>query len=368
MTRFGLWPFYALLLVLALALGLAAESNERISSVPRVDNPGPAGLKVLHTFLTEAGFDVRVGAVGLEQVPAEVKTVVIPAPVAARLDEADVSALRRFAGGGGTLVVLAPRAVSLGALREFLAVKGRGSVPMESTARDPAGATLKVVHPRGALSGVKHLRVSGEAALILSRPDAVPLTEPPAVWWFREGRGEVYVASGADLAQNGRLDLADNAQLWLNLAARGPMWIDEFHHVARAGPAPTLNLWASLLQFGFVALVFVFATGTRLGPPRDEPRRIHRSGLEYVDAMARLTQRAGVESELVEALRRDVRLFLHERLGLSMQTTDDERVRAMTTALGLSASDAAALFTDTDFLSLSRRFQALTQGSTAPAA
>ncbi|MDX2013922.1 MAG: DUF4350 domain-containing protein [Myxococcaceae bacterium] len=366
MTRFGLWPFYAVLLVLALALGLAAESNERITSVPRVDNPGPAGLKVLHTFLTEGGADVRVGTVGLDQVPADVKTVVIPAPLAAHLDEADVSALRRFAQAGGTVVVLVPRAVGLGALRDFLAVKGRSPVPMESTPRDPAGATLLVVHPRGALSGTKHLRVSGESAVTLSRPDSVPLTNPPAVWWFREGQGEVYVASGADLAQNGRLDLEDNAQVWLNLAARGPMWIDESHHVARAGPAPTLNLWATLLQFGFAALVFMFASGTRLGPPRDEPRRIHRSGLEYVEAMARLTQRAGVEPELVEALRRDVRLFLHERLGLSMQTTDDERVRVMVTSLGVSSTDAAALFSDTDFLSLSRRVHALTQGSAAP--
>jgi hypothetical protein len=232
---------------------------------------------------------------------------------------------------------------------------------MDSTSRDPAGATVRVVHQRGALSGVKHLRIAGESSLALDRPDAVAMTNPEAVWWFKEGAGEVYVASGADLAQNGRLDLEDNAQLWLNLAARGPMVIDESHHVARAGPAATLNLWATLLQFGFAALLFVFATGTRLGPPRDEPRSVHRSAREYVEAMARLTERAKVEPELVTSLRHEVRLFLHERLGLSMTTTDEERVRAMVSSPGLSHEEASALFTDDQFLSLSRRVHAVTR-------
>jgi hypothetical protein len=360
MNRQGLWLLYAVLLVVALAVGLAAESDEQVSNVPRVDNPGPRGLKVLHTWLTEAGFDVRARTSSLTALDADVATVVIPAPTASTVDEVELAALRDFAGRGGTLVILLPRTAGIGELRGYLGAKGHTSVPIDAIGRDPAGGTVSVVHRRGALSGIERLRVAGDLTITLTRPDAVPLTRPHALWWFREGQGQVYVATGADLLENGRLDLEGNAQLWLNLAARGPLWIDESHHVARAGVRPTLPLWATLLQFGFAALVFIVATGTRLGPVRAEPTSAHRSGLEYVEAMARLTQRAGVESELVEGLRRETRLWLHERLGLSMTTTDDERVHAMVTRLGLSKPDAAALFSDPGFLSVSRRFHALT--------
>ncbi|MCA2980245.1 MAG: DUF4350 domain-containing protein [Myxococcaceae bacterium] len=359
MKRLWPWASYAVLLALALSLGFAAESDERVSSVPRVDNPGPLGLKVLHTYLSEAGFDVRVSADGLFRLTRDVKTVLIPAPTAATLDDADVEALKAFARAGGTVVVLLPRGVDLGALRDFLGVKGLAAVPLDATARDPAGATLTVVHQRGALSGVKRLRVGQGEAMTLARPDAVPLTSPPAVWWLREGRGEVYVATGADLAQNGRLDLEGNAQLWLNLAARGPLWLDESHHVARAGPRATLSLWATLLQLAFVAALFALSSGARLGPPREPPRRVHRSGLEYVEAMARLTQRAGVERELVEALRHEVRLALREHLGLALTLSDAERVRAVGAQLGWPRADAEALFGDPGFLSSSRRVAAL---------
>ena len=155
-----------------------------------------------------------------------------------------------------------------------------------------------------------------------------------------------------------RLGLADNARLWANLAAAGPMYFDESHHQARALEAPTVNLWATALQFLFAAAVLIAGRGARLGPPRAEPPPPLRSSTEYVEAMARLTQRARLEPELIEALRRQVRITLQERLGIPLELSDAERAREIRIP-NFGAEDAQALFTDTGFLSLSRRLARL---------
>lgn len=355
MRRFGAWPVFGLLLLLALAVGLAAGGEEHVSSVPAITNVGPRGLKVLHTWLVERGADVRVGKEGLEEVPPEVKTVVIPAPIASPFVDEDVEALTALLERGTTVVLLVPRSGSKQVLAPLARIRPGPTPPFEPVPRDGAGSTVVVRHPIGPLRGLKTLRVASESSVRLLDDDAVPLTEPPALWLKRVGNGQLYLAAGADLAENGRLDLADNAQLWANLAAAGPLWIDESHHVARARTAPTVNLWASGLQFLFAAALFVVARGSRLGPAREEPARALRSSTEYVEAMARLTQRARLEPELVAALHRQVRVLVQERLGISLELPDTERARALASSLRLAPEDALALFTETDFLKLSRR-------------
>lgn len=355
MSRFGAWPLFGLLLVIALVMGLAAGGEEQVSAAPIVTNVGPRGLKVLHTWLTERGADVRVGRDGLEQIPPEVKTVLLAAPVASPFTEADVKALEALLERGVTVVLLVPRQGSKQIFAPLAHVRPGPSTSFEPLPLDGAGATVTVQHPIGPLQGLTQLRVAAEATVRVTDDDAVPLTSPPALWLKPAGNGQLLIAAGADLAENARLDLADNARLWLNLAAQGPLWIDESLHVSRARATPSVNLWASGLQFLFAAALFVVARGSRLGPPREEPARPQRSSTEYVEAMARLTQRARLEPELVEALRRQVRLTLHERLGLALELPDAERARELAAALGLPLDDARALFTEPDFLKLSRR-------------
>lgn len=355
MSRIGAWPLFALLIALALALGLAVEGDTQISTVPSVTNAGPRGLKVLHTWLTESGVDVRLGEGPLTDVPGEIATIVVPAPQAATLTEDEVQALRRALERGATVVLMVGRGTSKQALKGLVGLRPGPTPELLAVPNDGAGSTLTVSLPIGALEGARTLRVATDRSLTVTNAEAVALTSPPAVWAMRVGAGELYVAAGADLAENARLDLADNAVFWRNLAARGPMWLDESHHVARAQVTPTVNLWATGLQFLFAAALFVVARGSRLGPPRAEPAAPLRSSTEYVEAMARLTARARLEPELVEALRRQVRLTLHERLGLSLELPDGERARALGLALAWSDADANGLFDDTSFLGLSKR-------------
>ncbi|MBL8919754.1 MAG: DUF4350 domain-containing protein [Myxococcaceae bacterium] len=352
--RLGAWPFFGGLLLLALAVGLAAGGDEQVSAAPVVTNVGPRGLKVLHTWLSERGADVRVGRDGLEQIPEDVRTVVIAAPTASPFDDADVKALGALLDRGATVVLLVARQGARQVFAPLAHLRPGPTTPFEPVPLDGAGTTVQVEHQLGPLRGVRELRVAADSAIRVTDEDAVPLTTPPVLWLKPLGRGQLFIAAGADLAENARLDLADNATLWLNLAADGPLWIDETLHAVRTRKTPTVNLWASGLQFLFAAALFVIARGSRLGPPREEPSAPLRSSTEYVEAMARLTQLSRLEPELVEALRRQVRLTLHERLGVSLQLPDGERARELAASLTLSPADAHALFVEPDFLKLSR--------------
>ncbi len=355
MSRLGAWPIFALLLALALALGLAADGDTQTSTVPSVTNAGPRGLKVLHTWLSESGVDVRLGARPLTDVPDEIATIVVPAPQAATLTRDERLALRRALERGATVVLMVARSASKHALEDLVTVQLGPPPELLAVPNDGAGSSLAVSAPIGAMKGARSLRVANDHTLTVTNAEAVELTSPPGVWVMSVGKGALYVAAGADLAENARLDLADNAVFWRNLAAQGPMWIDESHHVARVQATPTVNLWATGLQFLFAAALFVVARGSRLGPARAEPSAPLRSSTEYVEAMARLTRRARLEPELVEALRRHLRLTLHERLGLSLSLPDGERARALRLALGWNDADANGLFGDRSFLGLSKR-------------
>lgn len=354
MTRFGLWPWYGLLLALGLGLGLAARGDETISNVPRASNPGPRGIKVLITWLSELGADVRVETVPLTQLKTDVATVVMAAPSASWVDANELAALQTFVRQGGTLVLLTPRTGLRGPLRPFLQLRDAPAIPPSPITDDPTGASIAVVHARGALSGIHTLRVSADPPVVVDRVDAISMTSPPAVFWFPLGRGHIYVAAGSDLAENARLPLEGNGQFWLNLAQNGPMWFDESHHQSKTNDVASLNVWPTVLQFIWVGLVFVFAQGRRLGRLAPEPRATPPSTLDYVDAMASVTERARVGPQLIENTLRHVRRLLSERLSIPLSVTDHERIVQLTLALKMEPSQARALFLSNDFLVMSQ--------------
>jgi hypothetical protein len=351
------WLPFGVLLALALGVGLAAGPYRGGSERPSVENAGPRGLAVLAAWLRATGTDVRVGERALTEIPGDVRTVVIPAPVAAEVTAAEVEALERFVTGGGTLVALLPRGGGQPALKRWLKARTGGVAPLDDVpgVADPGGSTVVVKLKAGALAHASALRLSAEAMVSLDREDAVPVTEPPALWWWRRGEGEVWVAAGADLAENARLELLDNAAFWAALGARGPVWIDEWHHRPPAGAPLPVPLVAAVLQGVLVALVFVASAGSRLGPPRGEPKRVHRSKAEYVDAMAALLARAGVDAELVEALRARLRRTLHDALGIAPAVPWDDAARLAAQRTEVDAAQVRAVASATDFLEASRR-------------
>ena len=306
------------LVLLSLIASLAAQEPGSDSPIPSIENKGPRGLAVLASWLREgAGATVIGHDAPLTELPPEVRVVVIAAPVAQELKADEVNALERFVTGGGTLVYLMARTFPQPVLNEWLNVSPGPVAPLvtEPGLEDVGGTTVSVTFAAGLLEGAKRLRLSADSMVSAHDEHAVPVTSDQALWWLRRGSGEVWLAAGPDLAENARLELADNALFWGHLAGRGAIAFDEFHH-HRGGASLPVNLVATGLQLLFLALLFVWARGARLGPPRDDPPRWQRSSLEYVSAMAALTRNANVEKELVVALKADFRKFLFERAGI----------------------------------------------------
>jgi hypothetical protein len=354
-VRRGAW-LYAGLLVLAFALSLGAQESGADSPVPSVTNRGPRGLAVLKTWLEEAGVGVMAHDAPLTALPPGAGSVVLAAPAGDEVREDEVEALLAFARAGGTLVLLVPRAVPQPALRAAFQLSVGPATPLApgGAVDDVGGSTVEVLLPGGLLSGASQLRLAAEPTLVVGDPAAVAVTSPAAGWWLPLGAGEAWLFAGADLAENARLELADNAAFWSRLGARGPVVFDEFHH-HRGSTSTPLNVLATVAQLAFCAALFVWARAPRLGPPRDPPPRLHRSALEYVGAMAALLRSAQVEGELVEVLRAQLRGALHERLGIPREWSWADAAAEAGRRGEVDPADVAHAERETNVLALSRR-------------
>jgi hypothetical protein len=306
------WWVYVLLLGLALAAGLGAGASVTDSPIPSANNPGPHGLKVLRVWLEQTGHKVPLLDSSLETLPPGLSTLVLAAPQGHAVSIAELASLEAFVRDGGTLVYLVPRHTHVQQdLDEWLGVHS-GLAPSRSVTDahpdDLLGVTDEVTVAGGALKKAKALRFVIDDSLTLDADDAVPVTAQNMLWYKKLGDGEIWVGAGPDLAESARLELDDNLAFWSALASRGPLAFDEFHQAPRPTPALSANLWGSLGQLLFCALVFALAFGARLGPARPTPQERHRSSLEYVTAMAALAREGCAESELaaeqVERLRR----------------------------------------------------------------
>ncbi|MBS1154048.1 MAG: hypothetical protein H6Q89_5746, partial [Myxococcaceae bacterium] len=290
--------------------------------------------RVLHTRHTESGGRVETIAAPLTSLPPGLQALVLAAPIARTVTGEEVKALEKFVREGGTLVYLSPRpARAQPELQRWLALSDAPApVPGSALLADLGGRTVDV--DSALLPGVKQLRVASDTTLEVEAPDAVAIAGK-ALWVRPMGKGQVWIGAGADLAENRRLDLLDNQQLWANLR---PLRIgfDEFHHGEAAAPRWSANLWASLLQFVFLGLLFVAARARRLGPARPTPAREHRSSLEYVRSIGALMRRAGVEGELKLALRDRLRRLMQERLGIAITLGADEASRILAAQTGIA--------------------------------
>lgn len=348
MTGLRRWGPSLALLALAAAAGLLAGGGggSADSPVPSVRNPGALGLEVLRVWLEESGARVHALDGPYTALPEGVATVVVPSPAERPVGEDEVRALRAFVEAGGTLLWLAgpgtlkAQPALAGWLRVSRGPPLRASGPVSLD--DPTGRSAPVAVPVGLAAGLRALRVGAGPAVQVDG-DAVPVADGGALWALRQGRGEVWIAAGPDLAEARRLELEDNAAFWSNLAARGPLAFGEWHHVPPEGPALTANLRAAAFQLPLLALALLLVFGRRLGPPRPEPRTVHRSSREYVDALAGLTRRAHLEADLASALHRRIRRVLHERCGLSVQLPDEEASRALERDLPGAGARVSAL-------------------------
>jgi hypothetical protein len=318
----------AVLVLVAIGIGLLASAGPRDKGTPTLDDRGPRGLGVLAAWLGPQR--VRSWARPIDHLDRELRTFVIVAPTVAELTDAEVEVLQGWVKQGGTLVWLTSRTLPQPALGRWLPTSPGPTLPLDGDPGlgDVGGATVRVELNGGPFRDLHALRVSAERTVQLGRDDAVPVAGR-SLWWLREGLGEVLVGAGPDLAENSRLELLDNAQLWRALAARGPMAFDDFHHQQAAAPRTPLTLALTLAQLVVVGLAFIAVFGSRLGPVSPSAPPQPRAAVEYVRAMAALTRRVADQRPLTQAVRAQARALLTERLGLAPTLDELELERTL---------------------------------------
>lgn len=358
MSRRTAWALYGLLIAAAVAATFLGRSPSPRSELPSVDNTGPEGLKALATWLEAGGVKVIAHRDALDALPPDTATVVIPAPEARPVTAAEVEAVRRFVEAGGLLVYLTPSDPDAQPHLAALVRHQAGSfLPTAAVrGRDPSGASAEVWVRQGALAGVDALRVAAGATLRIDDPRFVPvagLGPEAALWRASLGQGEVLVAQGASLASNRRIALEDNAQLWANIAAAGPVAFSELHHAPPPRPPASSGLYAVALQFLICAAVFVWARGARLGPPRPLAVERHRSTLEYLHAFAWLTRRAKVEPELVREGLVRLRRTMQDLEGIPVALPASEAALRLEEACGVPREDFLQALAEAEAAALS---------------
>lgn len=327
------WAIYGALLVIAAGLGLANRSAPAQSNLRSTRNPSAAGLQALYAYLEEGGDPVHRLDAPLTELPPAVRTVVIAAPAGREIDRDEVDALEHFVTAGGTVVYLAPPAIQAQPrMARWLKLESSGFLPPDpGTAADAradlGGVTVETWVPPAGSAPIKTFRLGFGPGLASSHPGAVPVAgRGPTAFALklRLGSGEIWIFASPGVAENRRIEWADNLRFWTALAARGPMAFDEHHHVAAPPPPLSSGLLAFLAQALFFTAAYAFSQGARLGPPRPEAVVRHRSIREYVESMAWLIRRARVEPELAGAQARQLRHAMHERAGIVPSLADDE--------------------------------------------
>jgi len=338
---------YAVLLAVALALSIAASQKAHPTSMSAsVHNPGPAGLRALYLYLDETGFDVRQSSVFPKPIPKQLKTLVIASPQLRRFSGEELAELRRLLERGGIIVYLASNPLGAQAeLDKWLGLrKGewleREPFPVGGASSDKPEAVEWWA--AGTSGGRRHLSVPGARGVEVEGADALPIAGSRSAaygWWQSAHGGEIWTFAGPDFSQNGRIEEADNIEVWEAIAARGPILFDESHHhlAPEAADPARRALWIIAAQFVACASLFAYSRGIRLGPPRPEITERHRSSREYLESIAWLTRRSRVEKELLREAMTRLRVAMQDRLGIAVSLPEDDAAFALEGATGIRA-------------------------------
>ena len=358
----------AVCLVAGSAIALrSTETRHAESPIPSIENSGPQGAKGLYTWLVESGADPGVLRTRYTSIPTDARVIVSLAPTRRFIGGAQWDQLRAWVAKGNTFVYGVPRRVRKQYVETSLALKwvfGPRPAPLVNTEGldkglrallesngqrdDPNGADAVPWQSSPLLAGVRTLRVSADDGLETDVPGARLIAGPgesPSVLVFPEGKGEIVVLAGSDLAENRRLALGDNLSFWANLAARGKVYFDEYHHQELAQDSRGLfaAIGPTLLQLLLAAAVLAVAMGRRLGRARPLAPAKRRSQGEYVSQLAGLYQAARLEPELCGELHRSLRRSLFERFGITAGLDDLEAARRLEQRTGIASERYLAL-------------------------
>lgn len=265
------------------------------------------GYKSLYLWLKELDIPIKRWERKLDYLPPETSVILLAEPELGPV-KGELKALKEWVRQGGTFILVAsfPNA--------FLQPFDLNVMPKLDFLSEKEIAETLVFQPGPYTRGIKTLRLGDHSELKPQRPEAVVhlRSESGALLVvLEEGKGRVIALSAPNLFGNESLREADHARLALNLLLshrrKGILLVDEYHHGYGRAISVMSHLARSramqpLIQVGILLLVLWAAKGRRFGLPRPVIQEERRSSLEYVKAMAQLSQRAKARVLALEAL------------------------------------------------------------------
>jgi hypothetical protein len=295
---------------------------------------GPDGTKGAYLVLKELGHDVERSYDPIAALARDPEsTILVLANPIEKPSQQDQRAVQSFVQEGGTViaygptasaflpgVTAGPRALAIGPVRGFDATS-----PSSLTSGATDISARAIASPQ---LDAAYVMVFGS-------------TSEPAVVSAHFGDGRVIWCLDHTPIQNDGLARAANVNLLANAAgvpgARTIAW-DEHYHGARRSLvsylAGTPLPWAAA-QLALVAVVALAAVARRRGAVRARVIERRTSPLEFVDTMASLYERAGVERAAVEMSRSELRRRLASASGLPSSASDEQLSTGAAWRLGI---------------------------------
>ena len=332
------------LLVVVLLILARGEAGPPQTSTPSSFDYGPAGYAAVYELLQREDVNVsrfershlllshETGALVLAQVPYSLL-------FGGGLSRSDVTALKNWVAGGGTLVVLSP---PYGDAGDTLL-----GIPATRTRKQPARRALAFTE-LPVTAGVKGVSGNfavefGDRAALKALPLLVTSSGVVALK-YRLGRGTVVALTDPSIFSNARLRDPDNARFAFNLLASfRSVAFDETVHGFTGGTSlwgalPVTARWSAIVCLTAVILA-VIGNLFRFAPPLRLAQADEPDSSAYLTAMANLLERAGARARALHdradfALRR-----VRASVGLSDRAPVSEVLARI--APGRSQSDVA---------------------------
>lgn len=317
-------------LVIALAVLSPAGAEGPALSV-RSDSP--VGAMLLARWLEASGYRVRQ-VLSNPINPDDVNVLFVLNPLLP-YSAGEAARVRDWVSDGGVLVVAGQPFIT-NSLLEIFGVQ-LGVISASDEALKPAAPTL-LNPPFSPLAAGADYRLHAS-----ERPDMVvhfSVNDAPIIGSFNQGRGRVWVLGALTPFTNRGLREAGSAELVQNLLAGvspdAVIGFDEARHGFGGDSGSFLGWligtapgWGLLVGVG-VTLLYLTLRGRRFGQPVPLPDNLlRREPVEYIQAMANLTRRAGHRAETLKHYRAQFRRKICERYGLDPRASDNDLLKAV---------------------------------------
>jgi hypothetical protein len=348
-------PLLVLVLLAGLLLFVSALVRRPAQPIPfYLDSSAETGLRALHLWLQDLGYDVRRTGGMHFQLPADADLLFVY-PNQLTYSEAEAHALRAWVEEGRTLVIVGPHPEDV-QLEQLFGVR--------SKPREGFGLVEQQVQPLAPEGKARYRsdwNLNSEVLDLENAPAAVPmlLADDGQVTAAvqQAGDGTVWHLTPGIAFVNHGLAEEDHGQLLPPLLRRVPaggvIAFDTYHQfgVSRVGEQiVTLQDWLYRTPagwatfFAFVAtILFLVLHGRRLGPPvatRAERRR--REAAEYVEAMASLSRRARLGKDVAHYQQQRLKRGLARRRPVDPQLPNREFLDRLAYAEPLLPAEAMA--------------------------